>query len=238
MQSTGEETLSVFSGSVYWELGTGTELERAISWMYVNGLTMYDAASTYRPNDSLTREEAAKLMGQLFEVLAFEKSDKGFNCAFADSAKFDPTLAVHIQRVCTRGIFKGNDKTQEYMPHDSLTKGQILAVLMRILEGKMSDETLQPRWIEYYVKAKLLGLTSETVLANVERSVTRGEVALLIYRFKNLIVTSEGEQTSSSLEVRLAEVKSRFQGTSYEASIDEMWRQRFTLYGSGSASGT
>ncbi|MDR0369797.1 MAG: hypothetical protein LBH96_04775 [Candidatus Peribacteria bacterium] len=30
--------------------------------MYTNGLTMYDTTTSYRPNDFLTREEAAKLI--------------------------------------------------------------------------------------------------------------------------------------------------------------------------------
>ncbi len=47
---------------------------------------------------------------------------------------FDPTLSEHIYNVCRRGIFRGNDKTQQYMPHDNLTKGQLLAVLLRIFE--------------------------------------------------------------------------------------------------------
>jgi hypothetical protein len=217
---------------VYQELGSGTELEKAIYWMYTNGLTMYNTALTYRPNDLLTREEAAKLMGQLFDVLAFEKTDKGFNCSFVDSTTFDPSLSVHIQNVCKWGIFRGNDKTQEYMPHNDLTKGQILAVLMRILEGKMSDETMNPRWIEYYVKAKLLGLTNETVLANLEHSVTREEVALLIYRFKNLIV-NQTDQTSS-LQQLLDQLRALPQGNSYVTMVEELLKQWSVLYGSGS----
>ena len=203
---TGEDTSmpSAFSGTVLKELGSWTELEKAIYWMYENGLTMYDTTSSYRPNDLVTREEAAKLIGQLFEVLVFEQTDKGFNCAFTDAAKFDPTLASHIAQVCKRGIFRGNDKTQEYMPHDNLTKGQILAVLTRILEGKLSDETATPRWIEYYVKMKQIGITNETNLANIDLPSTRGEMALLIYRFKNLIVLPDGNSNLDKVQSQLS----------------------------------
>jgi hypothetical protein len=171
--------------------------------MYQNGLTMYATSADYRPQDLLTREESAKIVGQLFEVLGFEQTDKGFNCAFTDTAKFDPTLAAHITKVCKWGIFRGNDKTQEYMPHDNLTKGQILAVLTRILEGKMFEETANPRWIEYYVKMKQVGITNETQLANIDLAITREEMALLMYRFKNLIVNADG---SSNLEKVLSQL--------------------------------
>ena len=165
---------------------------------------MYSTTTTYRPDDLVTREEAAKLVGQLFEVLAFPQTDKGFICTFTDSAKFDPTLASHIAKVCKRGIFRGNDKTQEYMPHDNLTKGQILAVLTRILEGKMSDETATPRRIEYYVKMKQIGVTNEANLANVDLPSTREEIALLIYRFKNLIVQPDGNSNVEKLQSQLS----------------------------------
>ena len=172
--------------------------------MYENGLTMYNTTTTYRPNDFVTREEAAKLVGQLFEVLRFEQTDKGFNCNFTDSAKFDPTLTAHIAKVCKRGIFRGNDKTQAYMPHDNLTKGQIFAVLTRILEGKMSNETATPWRIEYYVKMKQIGITNETNLEKIDLPSTRGEVALLIYRFKNLIVTSDGNSNLEKIQSQLS----------------------------------
>jgi len=175
-----------------------------VYWMYENGLTMYNTIATYRPNDFVTREEAAKLVGQLFEVLRFEKIDKGFNCNFVDRAKFDPTLADHIQKVCTWGIFRGNDKTQEYMPHDHLSKAQVLTVLIRILEGKMSNEHADPRWIEYYIKAKMLELTKETVLLNLEKPSTREEVALLIYRFKNLVIDEKKFEVVGALLKELA----------------------------------
>ncbi|MDR0650478.1 MAG: hypothetical protein LBG59_03590 [Candidatus Peribacteria bacterium] len=195
--------------------------------MYQNGLTMYATSSEYRPSDLLTREESAKIVGQLFEVLGFEKKEKGLNCSFVDASTFDPTLVSHIQDVCRRGIFRGNDKTQEYMPHDKLTKGQILAVLIRILEGKMSNETNVPRWIEYYVKARIVKLTKEANLLSIEAPITRYEMALLIYRFKNLIVGTNGE--SQLLEIlRTIYVAVQENPSDYEKMIDELliqWRR-------------
>lgn len=233
-QNTGSQILPAFSGSVYQELGTWTELEKAIYWMYTNGLTMYTTTTSYRPNDLLTREEAAKLMWQLFEVLRFEQTNKWLNCLFIDSATFDPSLSAYIQKVCTRWIFRGNDKTQEYMPHDNLTKWQILAVLMRMLEGKMSDETLNPWWIEYYVKAKNLWLTTETTLGNFDLPITREGAALLIYRFKNIIVNQE-DQASSYVQQLLDRLNEFSKWSSYETTIDDLLKQRLAIYGSGSS---
>jgi hypothetical protein len=216
-----------FGPYVLKELSSGSEFDKALYRMYQNGLTMYATSDDYRPSDLLTREESAKIVGQLFEVLGFEKKEGGFNCAFVDAQTFDPTLSSHIQNVCRRGIFRGNDKTQEYMPHDKLTKGQVLAVLMRILEGNMSNEANTPRWIEYYVKARILKLTQEANLLGIEAPITRYEMALLIYRFKNLIVGTNGE--SLLLEIlRTIYVAVQDNPSDYEKMIDELlaqWRR-------------
>lgn len=204
---TGElaETPSIFAftWAVLDNLQTGTELEQAIYRMYHNGLTMYDDDITYRPNDPVTREEAAKLIGQLFQTLQFTAPTSVFNCSFQDAALFNDSLAQRIQNVCSRGIFRWDPATSKYMPHDNLTKWQILAVLTRILEGKTSNEDASPRWIEYYVKMKQLSITNENNLLNIDKNLTRWETALLIYRFKNLIVNSDGTNNTENILAKL-----------------------------------
>lgn len=184
---TTANTWRVLGENVNAELLTWDEFDRALYRMYKNWLTKYDNSDEFRPYDNLTREESAKMIGQLYSVLWFSKEDKWFNCSFVDTNMFDPTLAEHIYNVCRRWIFRWNDKTQQYMPHDNLTKGQLLAVLLRIFEWKMSDESWTPRWIEYYVKALTLSLTNETNLAKFDQPVSRREASLLIYRFKTMV---------------------------------------------------
>ena len=199
------------------ELLTWDEFDRALYWMYMNWLTKYNNSEEFRPYDNLTREESAKMIGQLYSVLWFPKEDKWFNCSFVDTNIFDPTLAEHIYNVCRRWIFRWNDKTQQYMPHDNLTKGQLLAVLLRIFEWKMSDESAQPRWIEYYVKALTLSMTNEKNLAKFDQPVSRWEASLLIFRFKNMV--SDEEQYNLYL-ARLSNLE--WDNDSYLKQIDEL----------------
>ena len=173
------------------ELLSWDEFDKALYWMYMNWLTKYNNAEEFRPYDKLTREESAKMIGQLYSVLWFPKEDKWFNCSFVDTNMFDPTLSEHIYNVCRRWIFRWNDKTHQYMPHDNLTKGQLLAVLLRIFEWKMSNESGQPRWIEYYVKALALSMTNEINLAKFDQPVSRREASLLIFRFKDMVIDEE-----------------------------------------------
>ena len=130
--STWTETTRTLWENINAELLTWDEFDKALYWMYKNWLTKYDNAEEFRPYDNLTREESAKMIGQLYSVLWFPKEDKWFNCSFVDTNMFDPTLSEHIYNVCRRWIFRWNDKTHQYMAHDNLTKGQLLAVLLRI----------------------------------------------------------------------------------------------------------
>ena len=188
--------VGTLTGRVLWEnveveLLSWDEFDKALYWMYMNWLTMYNNSGDFRPYDNLTREEAAKIIGQLYSTLWFSKEDKWFNCNFVDTNLFNPTLAEHIYNVCRWWIFKWNSETQQYMPHNNLTKGQLLAVLMRIFEWKVSNESGQPRWIEYYVKALTLWMTTETNLAKFDQPVSRWEASLLIFRFKNMVLDDE-----------------------------------------------
>lgn len=188
---TKAETTRTLWENINAELLTWDEFDKALYRMYKNWLTKYDNAEEFRPYDKLTREESAKMIGQLYSVLWFPKEDKWFNCSFVDTNLFDPTLSEHIYNVCRRWIFRWNDKTQQYMPHDNLTKGQLLAVLLRIFEWKMSNESGQPRWIEYYIKALTLSLTNEMNLSKFDQPVSRREASLLIFRLKSMVIDEE-----------------------------------------------
>jgi len=214
----------VFWDNAYVELLTWDEFDKALYWMYMNWLTMYDNSEDFRPYDNLTREESAKIVGQLYSVLWFPKEDKWFNCNFVDTNLFNPTLAEHIYNVCRWGIFKWNDKTQQYMPHNSLTKGQLLAVLIRIFEWKVSNESGQPWWIEYYVKAFALWMTNETNLAKFDQPVSRWEASLLIFRFKNMILD---EELYKLYLLRLDNLV--WDVDSYQKQLEEIQEQRWNM---------
>lgn len=175
---------------------TGTELERAISRMYANGLTKYDTLSGYRPQDPVSRQEAAKIIAQAYRVLGYPQTEKNTACTFSDAASFDPTLTSFILESCKWGIFKGSNGA--FLGLKTLSKAETLTVLMRIFEGNLSNESLTPRWTMYFIKAKAIGLTKETDVMAMDRPTTREELALLIYRFKNLILNSQNLSTAKN----------------------------------------
>ena len=175
---------------------TGTELEKAISWMYANGLTKYDSLSGYRPQDPVLREESAKIIAQAYRILGYPQESKNSQCSFSDEKSFDSSLSSFITDSCKWGIFKWANG--QFLPHKTLSKAESLTVLMRIFEGNSSSENFTPRWTMYFVKAKAIGLTKEGNVNSLDRATSREELALLIYRFKNLILNKDQNSSAKS----------------------------------------
>ncbi len=176
------ETITPIPDATY----TGTEFEQALARMYDHGLTMYDNEIEYRPEDGLMREEAAKILGQAFVVLGYEQTIKNTNCVFSDNAHMDPTLVNHIADTCKRGIFRGTTEWT-FLPREKLTRPQAMALLVRIFEGKTSNENKIPRRGDYYVKSQAMGLTTLTNQFEFDSMITRREMAIYIRRLRNIV---------------------------------------------------
>ena len=70
--------------------------------MYTNGLTKYNEETAYRPDDSLTREEVAKIIGQAYVILGYATTEKNTSCTFSDMNQVDPSLSGYVINACKR----------------------------------------------------------------------------------------------------------------------------------------
>gem|GEM_PF-2940505 len=77
------------------------------------------------------------------------------------------------------------------MPTQPLTKPQTMAVLMRMFEQKMSNETKTPRWGDYYLKGETIGLITQDAMSNYDTNITREQVALYAFRLKNIVLNEK-----------------------------------------------
>ena len=177
------------NSSLYLELEWGEEIDKAIYWMFNNGLTNYDNLTGYRPDDPLLREEAAKIIGQAYVILGYPKEVKNTSCSFSDVDSFDPSLAPYIADTCSYWIFRWSNGS--FLAQKSLSKAEALTVLIRILEWALSSEEFTPWWTLYFVKAKNIALTNEADVNSLDRSITRREIALLMYRFKKIVLDAQ-----------------------------------------------
>jgi len=170
-------------------LSWGTEFDLALAWMYANWITKYNNSTSYRPYDNITREETAKIIAQAYIKFWYSQLVKNNNCSFEDSNIMNPELTNYISNVCSRNIMKW--KNNNFMPQNNLTKAQIISVLIRIFEQKSSNENQTPRRNEYYLKWKAIWLTKETNMNNMENNSSRYEVAIMIFRLKNIVENAQ-----------------------------------------------
>ncbi|MDD3049387.1 MAG: S-layer homology domain-containing protein [Bacilli bacterium] len=118
-------------------------------------------------------------------MLGYDQATKNSNCTFEDNEQIDPTLATHVANTCRRGIFKGTTDGK-FLPREQLTRPQSMALLVRIFEGKISNENRTPRRGDYYVKGQAMGLTTLNNQVSFDSNITRREMAIYIYRLKNI----------------------------------------------------
>ena len=82
-----------------------------------------------RPNDSITRAEAAVLMQR-----AFGKKRLGRAPAFADNSAGE-WFTEAIQTAADHCILRGDDGTRNVRPHDPVNRAEMVAMLYRVDEG-------------------------------------------------------------------------------------------------------
>ena len=127
------------------------EYLKAVTRMYEHNLTKYIDPIAFRPQDTLSRQEAAKFLSEFATNIAGKTIDTSKYCSFDDLQEADPTLKNAILEACLLSVFKGTQG--KFLPTQSLTKAQALTALLRITEKKQLDETQNPRWKDAYEKA-------------------------------------------------------------------------------------
>ncbi len=83
-------------------------LQEAIYWMHDNNMTKFASVEQYRPFDTLTRQEGAKIF-VLFRNLTIQGTPtetSATSCAFDDLNIADQTLVSYIKQACKMQIIK------------------------------------------------------------------------------------------------------------------------------------
>ncbi len=183
-----EDNDSIFAGW-YESITNDPEFLLAMNWMYQNGLTKYDTEEAYRPFDNLTREESSKMFAQAFSTFGYADVVKNTDCSFNDEDEFNPELKDYIKKVCELWLFQWHE--WNYYPTTTLSKAQATAVMIRMFEGKFSYEDKNPWWADYYKKAFAIGITNIDNINYYDKDLSRYEIALMLYRFRNLLLDEQ-----------------------------------------------
>ncbi len=95
---------------------------------------------TFLPNNLVTRQEAAKMLGYCVPDNA---ADIGGINIFSDKASIAAWAAPYVEVVANKGYFQG-DKEKRFSPSSNLTRAEAATILVRMTEGEtiISDASL------------------------------------------------------------------------------------------------
>ena len=112
-----------------------------IKTLHDKWITIHETRSNFKPNQDIRRDEAAKMLTLAVPYLQwwmkFESTNK--SCTFSDSDKAWSDLVDILKESCEKWLFKWSN--WKFNPQNSITNGQILTVLWRMLYG-MQDESI------------------------------------------------------------------------------------------------
>ncbi len=177
-------------------------LQDAIDYLYVNGLTMFGTEETFMGGQSLRRDEAAAFFARFArDVLEMEVDEDAEGCEFSDLASAHQDLLGEIEAACQLGLMRGHEGA--FMPTDTFSNAHAMTVLVRLLVG--DQEEPEDNWAANYAAvAQEAGFTvslAADVEANLHAPISRADVAKMIEAASVYeVVEIEEEETEEEMD--------------------------------------
>lgn len=155
-----------------------TDLQKAYDLAYNHGITTMNTVESFRADNEITRQEAAKMFVAVFQNLLWKtipSDTQACSWIYKDESFFDLSLRPFVYQACTLGLMKWSKGN--FLPDWNLTRGQTLAILMRAVDGwQDAEKHSTPWWMPYADRAYELKYLSFANFKGFEQPITRGEV--------------------------------------------------------------
>lgn len=107
----------------------------------------------------------------------YKKTAGTCSVVFSDSSNISSSFKSLVNTVCAHNIMVGNKGY--FMPKDTLSQGQALAIIMRIIESSFTDNSAI-FGTKSLTEAQNMGALSDTSVS-FDKPVTRGQLIQWIY---------------------------------------------------------
>ena len=159
-----------------------SENDTIIEKLHQYGITVFTTWDSFMPDQQIRRDEAAKMLTITKQVLKTKQINavQEKSCEFKDLNEAWDDLKEVIKTSCNEGLFHGHQGN--FMPIKSITNGELLTVIGRILYGTL-DETnghFAKNYAENLEKNHLLENTNLSDASTRDSPATRGDVAIII----------------------------------------------------------
>ncbi|MGG0171847.1 S-layer homology domain-containing protein, partial [Paenibacillus dokdonensis] len=177
-------------GTIFSDIEPGSEYEEALTSLVQQKIISGYSDGTFRTSEKLNREQAAVMLARALQVNLEVVDDPGFQDVNESS-----TYYKSIAAMVSTGIFQGySDGT--FKPDQSLTRAEMAKILVTTYQFPEEELAANPfkdvsstSWYAPYLTSLIhnkitLGTSLTTYSPN--NAVTRGEMALFIYRCQQL----------------------------------------------------
>lgn len=116
-----------------------SENDTIIEKLHQKGITIFTTRNSFMPDNQIRRDEAAKMLTITKQILKNRYSLPWENptCEFNDLHEAWEDLKDIIKTSCSEGLFHGHQGN--FMPKKSITNGELLTVIGRILYGTLDE---------------------------------------------------------------------------------------------------
>ena len=120
---------------VYSDIPTSSSVAKAASWAYYNNLSGSIAnGSSYRPNESITREDMAALLGDISTGVGLRLRSKGLDTGYNDMNEIAGYAQNSVKRLRAVGILE-MPSSYRFYPDSTLTRGELAQILALLLSN-------------------------------------------------------------------------------------------------------
>lgn len=168
-----------------------------ITWGFTKGITSFSNAETFRSNDPLRRDEAAKFFLEFIDIIGENRATAWTKCSsYYDENKAWDDLVPYLINACKEGVLKGNGRY--FMPDKHLSNAEVVTVVIRMLVGDQSEPNDYHWATNYYAMAQVIGLDISDFDIK-DASATRINVLDLMYQINegNFVRTAQSLNNNS-----------------------------------------
>lgn len=156
-----------------------SELEEALKWWKQIGITQYDSINQFRPGDSITRAEYAKMISTfLTRNQPSSITQTKAECLFHDFAEAGE-LDFYVYEACAHGLMRGSD--QRFYPQSTLSRAEAITAISRYYAGNMS-QNVEPRFANYVNYAVQQWFIDNNNFDAMKQKMARFEALMLLRR--------------------------------------------------------
>ncbi|MDR2530377.1 MAG: S-layer homology domain-containing protein [Oscillospiraceae bacterium] len=125
---------TLFVGSRYDDVALGAYYTPYIEWGSDNGLLTGYGDGIFKPDQLVTRQEFAAIVGRYLNFLAKTLPTTRADAQFSDESDIAEYAAEFVHALYREGLFNGDDYGN-FLPQSGTTRGQAAAVFHRLLEA-------------------------------------------------------------------------------------------------------